>query len=121
MRLTSCSADISSEKMHTALPVFAATLEAIFSTKEVFPIPGRAPTRIRSDFPIPASTLSSPPKPVDSPCDASPFLCRAFSCSYTLPIISRMLRKLRVSRPCAMAKIRFSASSRICTTESCSE
>ncbi len=50
MRLTSCSADISSEKMHTALPVFAATLEAIFSTKEVFPIPGRAPTRIRSDF-----------------------------------------------------------------------
>ena len=49
-RWASCSLLISREKMATALPDPLATLEAILRAKAVFPTPGRAAMRMRSDL-----------------------------------------------------------------------
>ena len=103
-RLTNCSADISSEKMQTALPEEAATLVATFMANEVFPIPGRAPTSTRSELPMPTSTRSTPENPVGVPAMASlssASLCRVSSVSRRT---SRMARKLRESRPCEISR-----------------
>ena len=66
-RETSCSADISSENIQTVFFVDIATFVPMLRQKLVLPIPGRAPTRIRSELPIPASRLSSPENPVFVP------------------------------------------------------
>ena len=49
MRMKSCSFDISRLKNPTVMSVDVPTCCAIFSTKLVFPIDGRAATRTRSD------------------------------------------------------------------------
>ena len=49
IRFTSCSFDISSEKIAAVRLLWNATYCAIFKTNAVFPIDGLAATRIRSD------------------------------------------------------------------------
>ena len=55
------------EKMATSTSFFMATLAAMFSAKEDFPIPGRAATKIRSDLLSPESRASRPVKPEGRP------------------------------------------------------
>ena len=50
IRVASCSLDISREKIATSLSPRRATLVAMFSAKEVFPIPGRAAISSKSDL-----------------------------------------------------------------------
>ena len=70
----SCSFVISSEKNATLRLHFIATCFAIFSAKLVFPMPGRAASRIRSERFRPVITLSSRPIPVGIPLYSSPSL-----------------------------------------------
>ena len=66
-RVASCSRDISSENMATVFFSDFATFSATFNAKEVFPIPGRAASRIRSDLFRPLIFRSTADKPVDRP------------------------------------------------------
>ena len=59
--------NISSEKKHTVLPALTATLRAMLSAKDVLPIPGRAPSIIRSDLLRPVIIRSSSPIPQGMP------------------------------------------------------
>ena len=49
-RMASCSRDISRENTATVFWVLLATFKAMFSAKEVLPMPGRAASRMRSDL-----------------------------------------------------------------------
>ena len=73
-RVTSCSRDISSEKIATVLPEFFAADSATFSAILVFPIPGRAASSSRSDLFRPLILPSTAEKPVDRPGSSLPLL-----------------------------------------------
>ena len=66
-RVTSCSRDISSEKMATVLPEVRAADSATFNAILVFPMPGRAASSSRSDLFRPLILLSTADRPVDNP------------------------------------------------------
>ena len=66
-RVTSCSRDISSEKIATVLPEVLAADSATFSARLVLPIPGRAASSSRSDLFRPLILLSTADNPVDNP------------------------------------------------------
>ena len=66
-RVTSCSLDISREKMATVLPDSLAALRAMFRAILVLPIPGRAASSKRSDLFRPLILPSTAEKPVDRP------------------------------------------------------
>ena len=63
----SCSFDISSEKNATRLPQVIETCRAMLSAKLVLPMPGRAPTMMRSERFRPVIVLSSSRMPVGMP------------------------------------------------------
>ena len=88
-RLTSCGSQ-------AAVPTFQARKRtrvfarphrdlgvAIFIAKLVLPIPGRAPTSIRSPAPIPTITSSRSLKPVGMPSAASLSVRSSFRCPYS--------------------------------------
>ena len=79
IRETSCSDDISSEKIATFFRVDFATFVATFIQKLVLPIPGLPPTTTRSPAPIPTSTLSSESNFVGVPDRASGLSFNIFS------------------------------------------
>ena len=66
-RVTSCSRDISSEKMATVLPEVLAADSATFSAILVLPMPGRAASSSKSDLFRPLILLSTAESPVDRP------------------------------------------------------
>ena len=66
-RVTSCSRDISREKMATVLPDSLAADSATFSAILVFPMPGRAASSSRSDLFRPLILASTADRPVDRP------------------------------------------------------
>ena len=89
-RVTSCSRDISSEKMATVLPDSLAAFSATFSAILVLPMPGRAASSSRSDLFRPLILPSTADKPVDRPGTLLPPLALSSaswlitSCSTTL-------------------------------------
>ena len=66
-RVASCSRLISRENTATVLRTALATFSAIFSAKEVLPMPGRAASRIRSDLFSPVIFWSTAERPVERP------------------------------------------------------
>ena len=66
-RVTSCSLDISREKMATVLPDSRAADRATFRAILVLPIPGRAASKSRSDLFMPLILASTAESPVDRP------------------------------------------------------
>ena len=66
-RVTSCSRDISREKMATVLPDSLAADSATFRAILVFPMPGRAASSSRSDLFRPLILASTADRPVDRP------------------------------------------------------
>ena len=66
-RVTSCSLDISSEKMATVLPDSRAADSATFNAILVLPMPGRAASSSRSDLFMPLILASTADRPVDRP------------------------------------------------------
>ena len=81
IRATSCSFPISREKKATVLSYIIVTFWAMFKVKAVFPIAGRAATRMRSDFCRPLKTWSTSLKPVGTPVMAPSCCCNAFNLS----------------------------------------
>ena len=81
IRPTSCSLPISREKNATVLSYNIVTFWAIFKVKAVFPIAGRAATRMRSDFCKPLKIWSTSLKPVGTPVIAPSCCCSALSLS----------------------------------------
>ena len=67
MRMNSCSFDISRLNMPTVLPASMPQCSAMFSTKLVLPIDGRAATMTRSDFWKPEVISSRSTKPLGTP------------------------------------------------------
>jgi hypothetical protein len=78
MRMNSCSFDISRLKKPTVMSVDVPTCCAMFSTKLVLPIDGRAATMMRSDGWRPDVISSRSMKPVGTPV-TSPLCCCSFS------------------------------------------
>ena len=112
IRLASSSLDISSENTATSLSLRRATLVAMFSAKEVFPIPGRAAIRISSDLFRPEMVVSRYLKPVLAPryfSRSGPAILPIWS--YASQTASPILVSPRTSLPCRMSKIRCSAAS----------
>ena len=66
-RETSCSRDISSEKIATVLPRFSPAYRAMFRAMLVLPMPGRAAIRISSDLFSPRIMRSRSERPVEMP------------------------------------------------------
>ena len=77
-RLINCSLDISRLKIAVVIFLFMQTFCAIFNTKAVFPIEGRAAIKIKSDGCKPAVLWSKSIKPVSRPVTLFLFL-KSFS------------------------------------------
>ena len=108
-RLTSCSLDISREKMATQRFSRMVMYSAILRTRAVLPMEGRAATRIKSAGWRPAVRLSRSVKPVDRPVTL-PWMREACSIlSMALRTIWRMGTKLEAVLLWEISKILFSA------------
>ena len=75
----------------------------MFSAMEVFPMPGRAASRIRSDLFRPEMARSRSPSPVDRPGTAASLAASSLSRSYTSSSTAEMGVSPRAARPCRMA------------------
>ena len=80
--VTSCSLDISREKIATVLPEALAADRATFRAILVLPMPGRAASSSRSDLFRPLIFRSTADRPVDRPGGSLPAVSLA-SCSIT--------------------------------------
>ena len=78
MRRNSCSFDISRLNTPTVFPAWSAAFSAMFNTRLVFPIDGRAATMTRSDFWKPDVISSRSTNPVGTPV-TSPLWSWSFS------------------------------------------
>ena len=102
-RVASCSRLISRENTATVLRTALATFSAIFSAKEVLPMPGRAARRIRSDLFSPEMAISTSGRPVDRPGTAESLAASSLSRSYTLRMTLEMWARPWADRPWRMA------------------
>ena len=112
MRMNSCSFDISRLKNPTVIAVWVPTYCAMFKTRLVLPIDGRAATTTRSPGWKPVVISSKSGNPLGTP-EIAPLLCCSFSIVAKL-LCTRSLSGTKPSRmrPSAIAKIERSASSR---------
>ena len=109
MRRNSCSFDISRLKTPTVMSVLVPTCCAMFSTRLVFPIDGRAAMMTRSDGCRPDVISSRSVKPVGTPVTSSLREC-SFSMVSRLPCArSRSDTKPSRTLSSAIAKIACSA------------
>ncbi len=102
-RRASCSRLISREKKATLFPENLPASSRMFSAMEVFPMPGRAASRIRSDLFRPEMARSRSPSPVDRPGIAASLAASSLSRSYTSSSTAEMGVSPRAARPCRMA------------------
>ncbi len=96
MRRNSCSFDISRLNMPTVMSVLVPTCCAMFSTRLVLPIDGRAATMMRSDGCRPEVISSRSVKPVGTPVTSS---LRA--CSFSMVSRLRLRQLLERDEPVA--------------------
>ena len=82
-RVTSCTADISKEKIATVCLWTTAIFRAIDSTNAVFPIAGRAATITRSEGCQPAVTSSNATKP-----EGTPLMPSGLDAARSIPLIA---------------------------------